>query len=276
MKNTLDVKDSIIPPFQPDIECKPFYKSHVVEPDSPLSGIISDYYQFATDRRGDPCARILPDACIYMVFELDPLIMRPVLFTCTQFIKQINLLPHTEYFCARFYPGAVGNYFNCHIDDILNQPMYLDETMHKLEYKQLLHELHICNDFEQRIAAIARFIEFKHALVKEFKNILIYSRNLIITSSGTINMGMLSKEINYSQRYLRQLFQNYIGVSPKTFCEILKFQKSFAITCFFKTKYTLCDIALLCGYYDHSQMDRAYIRLVDKNPTELHNIFTLK
>jgi len=275
MKNTLEVKDSITPPFQPDFECKPFYKSYVVEPGALVNGIISDYYQFATDERGDTCVRILPDACIYMVFELDPFIIRPVLFTCVQSINQVKLAPHTKYFCARFYPGVIGNYFYCHIDDILNKPMYLDEVMPKQDYEQLLHQLRACNAFEQRIIAITRFIEYQHAQVKEFKNILLYARDQIITTGGTIDVETLSRETNYSQRYLRKLFQNYMGVSPKTFCEILKFQKSFALSCLFKNKYTLCDIALLCGYYDHPQMNKAYLRLVDNSPTTLHHLFKL-
>jgi len=273
MKKNLEVKDTITPPFQPDFESKPFYQSYVVEQDSTVSGIISDYYQFATDDQGAPCARILPDACVYMVFELNPFIMRPFLFTCVQAINEVVLMPHTEYFCARFYPGTIGNYFGCHIDDILNKPKHLDEVMPKFEYAKLLHELRTSISFEQRIYTIKKHIDIKHAEVKEFKKILLYARDQIITTSGTIDIETLSEETNYSQRYLRKLFQNYIGVSPKTFCEILKFQKSFAISCFFKSKYTLCDIALICGYYDHPQMNKAYLRLVEQSPTNLHHIF---
>ena len=271
MKNTLEVKDSIIPPYQPDIERKPCYKSYVIEPASPVNGIISDFYQFSTDERGNTCARILPDACTYMIFELNPFAMRPFLFTCVQSLNEVNLAPNTEYFCTRFFPCTIGNYFSCHIDDILNKPKYLDEIMPRVEYAQLIHDLCNSNYFNQRIYTVTKFIVKKHTEVKEFKNILLYTRDHIITSGGTIDIDTLAKETNYSQRYLRKLFQNYIGISPKTFCEIVKFQKSFAISCLWK-EYTLCDIAYLCGYYDHPQMNKAYLRLVDYSPSKLRQI----
>jgi len=266
----------ISPPFQPDFENYLFYNIHALETDSALSGIICDCYQFTTDAPENFFARILPDACIYLVFELNPDTIKPIIFTCVQFIKHISLKTHTEYFFMRFFPGVICNYFNCHIDDVLNRPVPLDEVMPKNEYEQLLEELRICNTFEHRVAIINRFIKYKHGQVKDFKNILLYARNRILNSGGTINIDTLSKEMNYSQRYLRILFQNYIGISPKTFCEIVKFQKSFTISCLLINKYSLSDIAALCGYYDHPQMNRAYLNLVEKSPLTLRHIFFAK
>ena len=275
IKYRLEVCDTIIPPYQPDLEKKPFYKSCVVEAEinatSPVSGIISDFYQFMTDNQGNHCcARLIPDSFSYLTINLNPETMRPFLFTCTQSLNQLVLMPNTEYFSVRFYPCLIGNYFHCHSEDFLNRRMYLDEVMPKQEYEQLLHQLRICHTFEKRINFMTRYIAQKHAAVKDYKNIILFARNRIIITSGTINIETLSKQIVYSERYLRKLFLDHVGFSPKVLCELMKFQKSFALYCLYNEN--LCNIAYKCGYYDHPQMNKAYLHLVDHSPTNLRKI----
>lgn len=273
MKCQLGECGTIIPPFQPDLEKMPVYKNRVVKikDNSPVSGIISDFSQFAIDKNGNHCyTRLIPDSFTYLIIELDPYATRPFLFTCSQYLNQLALIPNTEYFCVRFYPGPIGNYFHCHSEDFLNRPLYLDEVMPKYKYEQLLHKLHGSNTFEQRIEMMSKYIAQKHAEVRNFKKIIQYARNQIIITSGTIDIDTLSKQTAYSGRYLRGLFLNYVGFSPKAMCELIKFQKSFTLYCNNHT--TLRDIAYICGYSDHSQMDKAYIRIVNRSPTILRQI----
>lgn len=273
MKYQLEVCDTLIPPYQPDIEKKPFYRSYAVDSyaNTPVSGIISDFYQFVSDEHGNHCcARLIPDSISYLTFNLNPYNMRPFLFTSTQSLNKLELTPNTEYFTVRFYPGTIGNYFYCHGEDFLNRPLYLDEVMPKQKYEQLLHSLRISNTFEQRIDVMTKYIVQKHAEVKDYKNIILYARDRIIITSGTIDIGTLAKQAVYSERYLRKLFLNYVGFSPKALCEIAKFQKSFTLYC--TNTGSLRDIAYICGYYDHPQMNKAYINLVDHSPTKLRQI----
>jgi len=278
MKYQLEVCDTIIPPYQPDLEKKPFYKNYVVEAESdnptPVSGIISDFYQFVTDEYGNHCcARLIPDSFTYLTIELNHYTMRPFLFTCTQSLNQLALTPNTEYFSVRFYPGPIGNYFYCHSEDTLNRRMYLDEVMPKHDYEQVLRELRTCNTFEERIEMMSKYIAQKHAAVRDYKNIILYARDRIIITSGTIDIETLSQQTVYSERYLRKLFLNYVGFSPKALCELIKFQKSFTLYC--NNSGTLRDIAYICGYYDHPQMNKAYLNLVDRSPTNLRQILNI-
>jgi len=273
VKYQLEECGTIIPPFQPDLENKFDYKNYVVEVEdnTPVSGIISDFSQFAIDENGNHCyARLIPDSFTYLIIELNTYTMRPFLFTCTQSLNQLALMPNTEYFCVRFYPGPIGNYFHCRSKDFLNRLLYLDEAMPKYKYEQLLHKLHGSNTFRQRIEMMSIYIAQKHAEVRDFKKIIQYARNQIIITSGTIDIETLSRQTAYCNRYLRGLFLNYVGFSPKAMCELIKFQKSFNLYC--NNHGTLRDIAYICGYSDHPQMDKAYIRIVNRSPTNLRQI----
>jgi len=273
MKYQLEVCDTIIPPFQPDLE-KKFYKNYYAVDaysNNPVSGIIADFYQFMTDEQGDYCrAKLLPDACTLLAFNLNPFTIQPFLFTSTQSITQLFLTPNTEYFCVRFYPCIIGNYFHCHSEDFLNRRLYLNEVMPKHDYEQLIHQVCSSNSFEERIEVMTKYIAQKHAAVKDYKNIILSARNMIVKTSGTIDIEALSKQTAYSERYLRKLFLDYIGLSPKALCELIKFQKSF--TLYYTNSETLSNIAYICGYYDHSQMNRAYLHLVDYSPTKLRHL----
>lgn len=270
MDNQFEVCNKIIPPFQPDLEKKSHYKNYVVasEANTPVSGIISDFYQFITNKHGHHCcASLIPDACTFLAIDLNTYTMRPFLFTCTQSLNQLGLMPNTKYFCVRFYPGLIGNYFHCKSKDFLNKRLYLDESMPRQEYVQLLNKMRISDSFEQRIEIMSNFIVKKHEEIKDFKNIILFVRNQIAKTGGTIVIQTLSKQTGYSEIYLRKLFQNYVGISLKELCELLKFQKSFTLYC--ANSGTLSDIASLCGYYDHPQMNKAYLRLVNYSPTAL-------
>lgn len=273
MKYQLEVNDTLIPPFQPDFEKKPSYRNYAVDAyaNGPVSGIIADFKQFLTDEQGNNCCvKLLPDACTILAFNLNPYIIRPFLLTCTQSLKNLVFMPNTEYFCVRFYPGTIGNYFNCHSEDFLDRCLYLDEVMPKQSYSLMLQKLRESRTFEERIEVIIKYITQKHAEVKDFKKIIFAARDRIVVTSGTIDIETLSKQISYSERYLRKLFLNYIGLSPKSLCELIKFQKSFALYC--NNSGTLSNIAYICGYYDHPQMNKAYLNLVDHSPTKLRKI----
>jgi hypothetical protein len=55
-------------------------------------------------------------------------------------------------------------------------------------------------------------------------NIIDYSVNAIMKTQGCLKIKNLEKKTGYTKRYLDMLFQKHIGISPKTFCSITRFQ----------------------------------------------------
>jgi len=70
-------------------------------------------------------------------------------------------------------------------------------------------------------------------------------------SPGTITIAELTRQIGLSPRRLSQLFREQVGVSPKVYCRIQRFQQAVqAMHCGLDIPWA--ELALTCGYYDQS------------------------
>ncbi|MBW8360982.1 MAG: helix-turn-helix transcriptional regulator [Kaistella sp.] len=73
-------------------------------------------------------------------------------------------------------------------------------------------------------------------------------------TNGQISIDELSKRHSTSVRQLERNFKKLIGISPKEYSNIIRFQNAL---CTIKNSHadrSLLDIAFECGYYDHSHL----------------------
>lgn len=84
-----------------------------------------------------------------------------------------------------------------------------------------------------------------------------YALTQLVSSEGTISMRELQDRLNISERHLERKFKEEVGISPKLFSRICRFQASFQQL---KTnKYDkLSDIAFENGYADQSHFIRVF------------------
>ncbi len=107
-------------------------------------------------------------------------------------------------------------------------------------------------------------------------NLLVdHSVNMISSSFGMMEIKELVKRTGYSKRYLDMLFQNHLGISPKTFSTILRFQR------FYKdmSHPGFCKpikAQALESYYDQAHFIKEFKRYTGHTPlqfTKLRNDF---
>ena len=75
-------------------------------------------------------------------------------------------------------------------------------------------------------------------------------------------MSELGVETGYSERYLGKVFEKYVGVSPKIYCEIMRLQSSVKKLMECSDQEPLINLALDCGFFDHAHMNRCYKRFL--------------
>ncbi len=71
--------------------------------------------------------------------------------------------------------------------------------------------------------------------------------NQINNSNGNINISEVARLNKMSRRNLQRRFTKTIGITPKKFADIIRFQKALFYK---KSGYNWSDIAEFCGYYD--------------------------
>ena len=96
-------------------------------------------------------------------------------------------------------------------------------------------------------------------------NIESYMRKRIYESKGNIPIGELAAETGYSECYIRRVFEEVHGISPKVFEKIVRFQNM--LDRMDKESFRgIGDIALESGYYDQSHMIKDFKNYTGMTP----------
>jgi AraC-like DNA-binding protein len=97
----------------------------------------------------------------------------------------------------------------------------------------------------------------EHYLFKAFKSKLTinpfinYSVNMILRSPQQLSINHLAEKVGFSQKHFIKIFKAHVGVTPKAFLKITRFQKAIQqIETQTLTNWT--NVALESGYYDQA------------------------
>ena len=163
-----------------------------------------------------------------------------------------------EYFGIRFMPGVLPGNLSVKMPELVEQELDFDdalqdrETVRKIagtEDWQTCIQLYLQDYFRHR--ELPAETETGKALLASY-----LCRN-ILARSGHIRMEALARASGYSLRYVQKVFQQYLGMSPKQFSEILMFQTAIqGINQVQKGRLT--EIAMASGYFDQAHFIRSF------------------
>jgi AraC-like DNA-binding protein len=89
----------------------------------------------------------------------------------------------------------------------------------------------------------------------------------IVNSCGLKSIQSLSQEVNLSRRQLERSFMATVGLSPKMFARIVRFQRAlYRIENYHET--SLTGIAYSSGYYDQSHFIKDFKEFSGLNPRQ--------
>jgi len=91
----------------------------------------------------------------------------------------------------------------------------------------------------------------------------------IKASRGQNTVDALAKKNHTTPRQLERSFHKYIGITPKEFINITRFQHAFADIILNKKTKSLLDIAIEHGYYDHAHLSNEIKRYTGLPPSLL-------
>lgn len=96
-------------------------------------------------------------------------------------------------------------------------------------------------------------------------NLGIYIRDKIIDSAGQISLESISSETQYSTRYLSSVLSDKVGVCPKTFSKIIRFQNAVQLIDS-DPNMNLTQISNINGYYDQSHFIKDFSKYMGMTP----------
>lgn len=168
-------------------------------------------------------ATIIPDGCVHLVICCHP--EHPSANLCGnlyQGTEGLFIRQGCHYFSICFLPGYAEHFFKHPIGMFSGQEFPVHDVLPHAAI--LLSRVAGATNFEERITA---FESFYIDYIKDELNInplIQYATQRIIKSRGNLNIADLSNDCGYSTRYMVKIFEKYVGLSPKLFSRIMRFQ----------------------------------------------------
>ncbi|WP_052848175.1 helix-turn-helix domain-containing protein [Streptomyces avicenniae] len=88
----------------------------------------------------------------------------------------------------------------------------------------------------------------------------------LVAARGRVQVGAVAAELGWSRRYLTERFRGEVGLSPKTFARVLRFEHAHQLaTAHAPLPWT--DVAAVSGYADQAHLVRDWREFTGRSPT---------
>jgi AraC-like DNA-binding protein len=225
--------------------------------------------------------RVLPSAHAQIVISLardyltdanhptDPLQQTPaaILLGIYSRHQQIDTIDLTELIGILFHPGGTLAFFPANTHAFTNHETSLEDLWGNAA-------ANLRNDLREAPTPSSKFDLLDFALrhrLSESKTqhripTIDYALTHLHASPGTTTIAELTRTTGLSSRRLSQLFREQIGVSPKLYCRIQRFQQAVQHM-HHGADIHWTELALTCGYYDQSHFINDFHAFSGLSPT---------
>jgi AraC-like DNA-binding protein len=161
-----------------------------------------------------------------------------------------------------FKPFAVYKFLNFPLNEITNQVNNLQDVMGNAGYN-LQQRLMEVATIEAKVRLVEDFLIHQFYSLRKHNPIAEYAVKRIILSNGLIRIDELSDKLGYTKRHVDRIFSEYIGIGPKEFSSIIRFQT------FYKKFHSSADFKaadFYDSYYDQSHFIKEFRKFTGYSP----------
>lgn len=234
---------------------------------------IAHFYNYFKDCDYIKNVSAIPDDCVDILFIRDSHGIKAN--ACGTVLESTELTNEKdkEYFGIRFMPGVMPCNLCVPMKELIGNEVDLSLV---IKDKEILKRI---EDEEDWNKCINIFVEdyLKHSNDLEVMrncdsiDIVEYMKSKIINSRGNIKVQQLADDTGYSTRYINMLFNNEVGVSPKTFGKIIQFQNAIQIINHNQSA-KLTGVGEEAGYFDQAHFIREFKKHIAMTPKEYKKI----
>ncbi|WP_050184431.1 helix-turn-helix domain-containing protein [Domibacillus robiginosus] len=225
------------------------------------------FYQMNINVLLDDVVSILPDGCVEILFYCNP--NKPFACIDGSVLKNenINFYNEYEYFGVRILPDQAIKIIDLPLSEIINKRISLEEIDPK--YTFLIEKICEAKTFQKRVDIFTSFFlnNEKNEMIHPF---IEYAIKKIYSTKGNISIDKIVEDVGYSNRHLRKKFNELVGMSPKFFCQVVRFQ--YALHLISKNKNCkIWDIIDEAGYYDQAHFIKEFKKFHIVTPIKYRN-----
>lgn len=189
------------------------------------------------------------------------------LYGQTTGFSQINSFGSFKTIGVYFYPHAIKTIFSLPANEITNTCLSL-ELLNNRKFEELSDRLSHAETTDQQIAVLSAYLtELISRHNKGIDQVTQYALNKLIGSKGSMTLKDLQEDLRITERSFERRFNQFIGISPKLFSRVCRFQAS--LDQIRNNEYSkLTDVAFESGYADQSHFIRSFKEFTGFSPEQ--------
>lgn len=196
--------------------------------------------------------------------------IEPNLVICGQQTKyyDLSLSGKTGMILIVFKPHGVKSFFNFPITELLNENLSLQDLANN-DAIELNDKLFNSSNNEQRIIHLENFLIQRLIQNEDFDRV-DHAVKMIKNSKGQIKTHEIAQEVCLGIKQFERIFSKHVGLNPKKFTSIIRFQNVIQMKRKYKTS-NMYQLAFDNGYYDQSHFIHDFKSLTDLTPRVFFN-----
>ena len=245
------------------------FSYHEYPPSTLLSEFVYCYWELKCENADALSASygIVPDGCIDIILNCSVYDGLSVIPSYTEF-SEVTLEKNDHIFGIRFLPGKLPFIVPFNAIELDGQSQQLD-AIHSAIANDLQQQLFEAKDNLQRIQLVELFLKKRLYDAKSLADYrLDAALDQVYNQQGNAAIESAVAEL-ISPRQLRRIFNQYVGLSPKEFSRIIRFQKIlYAMMQTPKGKWK--SMHLDFGFYDQAHFIREFKAFYGKSPMSVN------
>ena len=221
---------------------------------------------------------IIPDTCMDIIFDIN--------YTHNSYISCFCGIDDRSFtsigdgsgdmvatFAIRFYPWAAILFSDCQLSGSKNQFLPTEQFFSKLK-TQLEPLLFEAPTLREKAAAAEHYL--LRSLCKDhINNDLMNSVHYMISSCGRAKISDICARSVISERQLERIFDHNIGISPKTFSSLIRYQLLWQ-EMVFSNSFNILDAVEKYGYTDQAHLLNDFRKRHTMSPTAAVKLANLR
>ena len=183
-----------------------------------------------------------------------------------EFSGTLHLVPGVESFAVFFWPSGWSQLFNVPVRELTNN--FEDATLlHGPAIGGLWNRMGEASSFARRVEIVEEFL-LKRLSSATPDDKISRAAKYLFSQHGAVSISKLGREGALSLRHFERVFRTDVGMSPKVFARVARFQTALDAKLANPAR-TWLDIAQSFGYYDQMHMIHDFEQLGRNTPTQV-------
>lgn len=178
---------------------------------------------------------------------------------------EMHLQGVLESFVIMFQPGGLHRLFSVPMNELTDRDYDAHSVLGSF-IAQARQQLGDCTSFDQRVRVINTLLRPWSMQMPAFNGVSAAAHRIML-SGGRANLSALANSAGVGMRQFERRFIQEIGMRPKLFARIARFEAALDQKARFTSK-SWTEVAHQFGYYDHMHMVHDFAEFMGKTPTE--------